>query len=175
MYLRYRNSYREYGESSDTVRQTYSRIKNNIRWHGDFTVSKNIILKTRVEYIYSRDKENKNGFMMYQDFIYRSSDSRFTTSFRYAWFNTDSYNERFYAYENDLLYTFSVPAYYYKGNRVYLLSSYKISETVTVWLRIANTFFSDHDTIGSGGEEIKGNNKTDVKAQVVIKFRKSNP
>jgi len=170
MYLRYRNSYREYGESSDTIRQTYSRIKNNIRWHGDFTVSKNIVLKTRAEYIHNQGKENKNGFMMYQDFIFRSSNSRFTTAFRYAWFNTDSYDERFYAYENDLLYVFSVPAYYYKGNRVYLLCSYKITDKITAWLRIANTFFSDRETIGSGGEEIDGNHKTDVKTQIIIKL-----
>ena len=170
MYLRYRNAYREYGESSDTIKQTYSRIKNNIRWHGDFTVSKNIVLKTRAEYTHNQGKENKSGFMMYQDFIYRTANNRFTTAFRYAWFNTDSYDERFYAYENDLLYTFSVPAYYNKGNRVYLLFSYKISENITAWLRIANTFYSDKETIGSGGEEIYGNNKTDVKAQVVIKL-----
>jgi hypothetical protein len=170
MYLRYRNSYREYGESNDTIRQTYSRIKNNIRWHGDFTVSKNIVLKTRVEYNHTQSKENGNGFLMYQDFVFRSSDKRFTTSFRYAWFNTDSYNERFYAYENDLLYVFSVPAYYYKGNRVYVVSSYKISDNVTVYLRIANTFYSNRESIGSGGEEIYGNNKTDVKAQMVIKL-----
>ena len=170
MYLRYRNSYREYGESSDTIKQIYSRTKNNIRWHGDFTVSKNIVLKTRAEYIHNQGKENKNGFMMYQDFVYRTVNNRFTTAFRYAWFNTDSYDERFYAYENDLLYVFSVPAYYYNGNRVYLLLSYKISENITAWLRIANTFYSNRESIGSGGEEIYGNNKTDVKAQVVIKL-----
>jgi len=172
MYLRYRNSYREYGESTDTIKQTYSRLKNNIRWHGDFTVSKNIILKTRAEYVYNQNqgRENKNGFMMYQDVVYRTSNNRFTTSLRYAWFNTDSYDERFYAYENDLLYTFSVPAYYYKGNRVYVVCSYKITNNITVWLRIANTSYSDREKIGSGGEEIYGNNKTDVKAQVIIKL-----
>ena len=170
MYLRYRNTYREYGESSDTVRQTYSRTKNNLRWHGDFTVSKNIFLKTRAEYTHNQGKENKSGFMMYQDFVYRSTNNRFTTSFRYAWFNTDSYDERFYAYENDLLYTFSVPAYYYNGNRVYLMFSYKISEHITAWLRLANTFYSNKETIGSGGEEIYGNNKTDIKTQIIIKL-----
>ncbi|MCL2041159.1 MAG: helix-hairpin-helix domain-containing protein [Bacteroidales bacterium] len=172
MYLRYRNTTREYGESSDTIKQTAPRTKNNIRWQGDFTVSKNIVLKTRAEYNHNQreSKENTSGFMMYQDFVYRSSNSRFTTALRYAWFNTDSYDDRFYAYENDLLYTFSVPAYYYKGNRVYLLCSYKITENITAWLRIANTFYSDKNTIGSGGEEIYGNNKTDVKAQIIIKL-----
>jgi len=170
MYLRYRNSYREYGESSDTIKQTYSRIKNNIRWQGDFSVSRNIVLKTRAEYIHNQGKENKSGFMMYQDIIYRSTANRFTTAFRYAWFNTDSYDERFYAYENDLLYTFSVPAYYYNGNRVYIMFSYKITDNITAWLRIANTSYSNRESIGSGGEEIYGNNKTDVKAQVVIKL-----
>ena len=172
MYLRYRNSYREYGESTDTIRQTYSRIKNSIRWHGDFTVSKNIILKTRVEYVYNQNhgRDNNKGLMMYQDVVYRLSNNRFTAALRYAWFNTDTYDERFYAYENDLLYVFSVPAYYYKGNRVYVVCSYKVTSNITVWLRIANTSFSDRETIGSGGEEIYGGNKTDVKAQVIIKL-----
>jgi hypothetical protein len=48
--------------------------------------------------------------------------------------------------------------------------SYKITDNITAWLRIANTSFSNRESIGSGGEEIYGNNKTDVKAQVVIKL-----
>ncbi|MDR0365107.1 MAG: helix-hairpin-helix domain-containing protein [Bacteroidales bacterium] len=170
MYLRYRNSYREYGYSGDVVHQTYDRIKHNLRWQGDFNISKNIALKTRLEYVHNKTSEHKNGFLMYQDVIYKSSNARFLTSFRYAWFNTDSYDERMYAYESDLLYTFSVPAYYYKGNRIYLMCSYKISDITAIWLRISNTHYTDRETIGSGGEEIYGNNRTEIKAQVVIKL-----
>lgn len=170
LYLRYRNTYREYGLSGDVVRQTYDRKKHSVRLQGDFSVSRNITLKNRVEYVHNRTDENKNGFLMYQDVVFKTNNSRFSTSLRYAWFNTDSYDERMYAYESDLLYMFSVPAYYYKGNRVYLLCSYKITDKITVWLRIANTHYSDRESIGAGGEEIYGNNRTDARAQIVIKI-----
>lgn len=170
MYLRYRNSLRELGVVENLIRRTAALTKHSIRWHGDFSITGNLTLKTRLEYIVTLSKERRNGFLMYQDITYRTKDTRFSSSLRYAWFNTDSYDERIYAYENDLLYVFSVPAYYYKGNRIYLLCSYKITKNITAWLRISNTFYSDRDSIGGGGEEIYGSNRTDVKVQIVMKI-----
>jgi hypothetical protein len=170
MSLRYRNNYREYSDNNNVVKQTSGQRKNNIRWQGNFSVSKNIALKTNAEYVITNSNVQKEGFLMYQDFVYRTPNSRFTATFRYAWFNTDSYDERMYAYESDLLYIFSVPAYYYKGNRFYVMCSYKINEHITAWLRMSNTSYFDRQTIGSGGEEIYGNNKADIRAQIIIKL-----
>jgi hypothetical protein len=87
-----------------------------------------------------------------------------------AYFNTDSYDSRIYAYENDVLYAVSFPAYYGKGWRYYLIGKMPISRNLDAWIRLAQTNVSDRATIGSGTSEIDGNRKTDLKVQLKYSF-----
>ena len=48
----------------------------------------------------------ETGYLIYQDVVYKPKSSPFSFSFRYGLFDTDSYNSRIYAYENDILYVF---------------------------------------------------------------------
>jgi hypothetical protein len=89
---------------------------------------------------------------------------------RIAWFNTESYNSRIYAYENDLLYMFSIPAYFGRGFRTYLNLKYKISKNIEAWFKLANTTLNNAESIGSGYSEISGNKKTEVKFQLRLKI-----
>ena len=114
--------------------------------------------------------KNEKGFMVYQDVIYQSLKSPFTFTFRYAMFETDSYDSRIYAYENDVLYAFSIPAYYYRGNRTYLIIKYSGIRNIDCWFRIAQTFYNNKTEIGSGLDEISGNAKTEIKAQLRFSF-----
>lgn len=169
-YLRYRYRYRQKNDSDETAKRITDIEKHSIRLHGDFSVTKNITMKSRFEYVINTQKEKTNGFIMYADLNYKTLNGKFSASMRYAWFDTDTYDDRIYAYENDMLYQFTVPAYYYQGSRVYLLLSYKITDKLSCWLRISNSNFSNQETIGSNGETIYGNNKTEVKAQVSWKL-----
>ena len=108
--------------------------------------------------------------MVFQDIQYNMEKFPLNIISRVAWFNTDSYNSRIYAYENDLLYTFSIPAFFGKGLRSYLNLNYKISEKIDCWFKIANTFWSDRDVISSGYNEIQGKNKTELKFQLRLKI-----
>ena len=91
-------------------------------------------------------------------------------SARLAWFSTDSYNTRIYAYENDLLYTYSIPAYFGKGIRSYLNLKYSINKNTDCWFKMANTSWNDRETSGSGYNEINGRHKTELKFQLRWKF-----
>jgi hypothetical protein len=75
-----------------------------------------------------------------------------------------------YAYENDVLYAFSVPAYYDKGIRTYLVMSYSFPKGLVVWFRIAQTHLPGVNTIGSDLNEIEGNSRTEIKLQIRITF-----
>lgn len=116
------------------------------------------------------------GFMMYQDIIYKPVNIPWSFSARYALFDTDDFASRIYAYENDLLYTFSVPAYFYRGTRTYLNVRYKGIRNLTLEARIAQTYLAgrtanvDFETFGSGREEIEGRTRTEVKFQMKVKF-----
>ena len=116
------------------------------------------------------DKVRKNGYLIYQDVIWKPVKFPFSLTTRYALFDTDTFDERIYAYENDILYAFSVPAYYYKGSRVYLLLNYKISKHFECWLRYSRSWFSNVNSLGSGLDEISGNTRSELKAQIRYKF-----
>ena len=101
---------------------------------------------------------------------YKKLSFPFSFSLRYAIFDTESFNSRIYAYENDVLYAFSIPAYNGRGTRFYVTTKYRIKRGVDLWLRFAQTYYTDRVTIGSGREEIDGNTRSEVKAQLRFKF-----
>ncbi len=149
-----------------------STNQTNYRYNVTYKVSESVKLRNRVEVVEyqfgTNDKEY--GFMVYQDVMYKALSSPISLTFRYALFDTDSYNSRIYSYENDVLYYFSIPAYYYRGSRTYLTLRYTIKKGVDVWLRWAQWYYSNRSTINSGLNEIQGNTKTEVKIQFRLKF-----
>ena len=95
----------------------------------------------------------------------------FTLTLRYAIFDTKSYNSRIYAFENEVLYGYSVPALYYKGQRAYVLINWDITRNFEIWVRVAQTVYDNQKTISAGSlNEIKANHKTDIKLQLRLKF-----
>jgi hypothetical protein len=84
---------------------------------------------------------------------------------RLQYFETAGYNSRIYAYENDVLYSYSIPALFDKGFRYYLTLSYKVGKNFTCWIRCSQTVYRDKNSIGSGTDEIAGNKKTEIKIQ----------
>jgi hypothetical protein len=75
-----------------------------------------------------------------------------------------------YAYESDVLYAFSIPSYYYKGSRFYLLGRYSFGRSLDLWVRYSITHYSNKQVIGSGLDEIDGNNKSEIKLQLRYRF-----
>lgn len=172
MRLRYRYKQRERNISSDAfmpVLEPYE--KQNIRFHIQYQVNRNLTLRNRVEWVLntSNGKNPRHGYMMYQDVIWRPR-TQWAFSARYALFDTDTFDERIYAYENDVLYAFSVPAYYYRGSRTYLLIRYQASRKLDFWFRLSQTWFASESSLGSGLDMIDGNTRTEVKAQIRYRF-----
>lgn len=175
MYIRVKE--RKKGENTDIdltegIDYTVYRKQTNYRYNISYQISPSFKLKSRVELVNSHLEETPTevGYLIYQDVIYQPMKSPFSFSFRYGIFDTDSYNARIYAYENDVLYAFSIPAYYNRGARTYLTVRYKVKRGIDVWLRYGATFYDNLDVISSGLEEIQGNTKSEIKAQVRFKF-----
>lgn len=170
--IRQRNKQKNNTLSSSEIPGIVDEERTNYRIHFDYQVTKTIRLKSRLEWLnYQVDGGNKElGFLIYQDLILKRPNSPFSLAFRYAMFDTDSYSSRIYAYENDVLYAFSVPAYYHRGIRTYLTMRYKASKTLDLWLRYGLTQYDDIAVIGSGLEEIQGNRRSEIKLQARYKF-----
>lgn len=149
-----------------------NRTQTNYRYNLTFNVSKSVKLKSRVELINTQLDESpmEVGYLVYQDIVFQSLKSPLSFSFRYGIFDTDSYDARIYAYENDVLYSFSIPAYYNRGTRTYLTLRYKVFKGIDVWLRYGATFYDNVASISSGLEEIQGTTKSEIKAQIRFKF-----
>jgi hypothetical protein len=95
---------------------------------------------------------------------------KYSGNMRLQYFETDGYDSRLYAYENDVLYSFSIPVFYDKGYRYYVNVNYDVNKKMTVWFRWAQTVFKNKETIGSGLDEIIGNKRTEVKLQMLYSF-----
>ncbi len=144
----------------------------NIRFHIDNKLSKAFSLRTRFDagFYQNGDLEKQTGFGVYQDVVFQPINLPFSISARYAIFDTDGYSIRFYSYENDLLNSFSVPAYYNQGMRYYLNIRYRGIRNLSLEFRIARLRFLDQDTIGGGLSEIDAPHRTEIKAQVKYTF-----
>lgn len=116
------------------------------------------------------DKNLETGYLMYQGFQIKPVNKDLSVSFRYLLFDTDSYDTRLYAFEQDVPFSFSVPAFSGKGSRFYCMFSSAITRHISVILRFAQTFYSDRNVISSGPDEISGNKKSDIKAVMKISF-----
>lgn len=173
-YFRYRKRSRSRNESQNEegIDALVEENNSNYRLHFSYKVNSDFTLKSRVEYTTYQLGENKteNGLLIYQDLSFKRLSFPLSFSVRYALFETDSYNSRIYAYESDVLYAFSVPAYNGRGTRFYLLAKYHISRNIDFWVRYAQTYYTDRMTIGSGKDEIMGNTRSEVKAQLRIKL-----
>ena len=170
LYLRFKNETRDhkFKESGRYINLPEQFRKSRI--HFQYFFSESVKLKSRFEHVFYNGLESESGFMLFQDAQYSSKSIPLNLSARVAWFNTKSYNSRIYAYENDLLYTFAIPAYFGKGFRTYLNLKYKISEKAEVWFKLANTLRNDVENLSSGYNEIPGNQKTEVKFQLRLKL-----
>jgi hypothetical protein len=148
-----------------------SDIKNDYRFHISYPISKSFTFRDRVEILFfNSENKQKQGFLIYHDIIFKKNHSPFSFSFRYCLFDTDDYDTRIYAYENDMLYNYSIPFFYYKGRRYYLNFHYKINKLIEIWLRYSETYLINRNIISSGPTQINGNTKSEVKIQVRILF-----
>ena len=137
-----------------------------------FKINRTITLKSRVELLWFAAKTNlqEQGFSTYFDFLYKPILRPWAGNLRFQYFDSDGYNSRLYAYENDVLFSYAIPIFYNKGLRYYINYNYNINKCFFIWLKIARTLYSGQTVIGSGLDEILGNKKTDLKLQVLYKF-----
>lgn len=142
------------------------QIINRVRINFSQKINEYIGLKSRIEWsLYSKLTDEK-GMLVYQDVHYKPLGKRFSINGRLAYFKTDGYDSKLYAYENDLLYSFSVPALYGKGIRTYLNVRQSLSEQWSLWLKLAATH-----RFPATGTENKGESETRSELKVQLRYQ----
>ncbi|MFZ1369422.1 MAG: hypothetical protein WAR78_03520, partial [Ferruginibacter sp.] len=146
--------------------------RRNWRSQLNYKVNAVIMIRTRAEIVWFDKKggAEEQGFLSYIDVLYKPLLNPLSGNFRLQYFETGGYNSRLYAYENDVLYHFSIPVFYDKGYRYYININYDINKKISLWGRWSQTIYKDKTLIGSGLDEIAGNTKTEIRVQVLYKF-----
>jgi hypothetical protein len=157
-------------ESTVAAVQNVERTKALLQ--ATYNLSPELSMNSRIALVFFNPEmqANEKGFLISQDIRYKMRKIPLSFAFRYAIFDTDSWNTRLYVYESDVLYAFSIPAYYDKGCRYYLNIGYKLLDKVQFWFRVSQTYYVEKEEISSGLSAIEGNKQTDVKLQMQIKF-----
>lgn len=170
IYTRFRNETKQSNQSGNITVANFlvSIPKKSWRTQVMYKISPALALRNRIELLwYGSTEENKeNGFLTFFDFIYKPMLKPISGVLRLQYFETDSYNSRIYAYENDVLYSYSIPSFSDKGFRYYLTLNYDLTKKVSFWLRWAQTVYQNRNTVGSGLDEIQGKRRTEAKMQV---------
>lgn len=144
--------------------------RQQFRLNFQTTVERQLNLRTRLEVSrYSQEGNVSRGILFYQDVSWKIG-FKYKLTARYAIFDTDDFNSRIYAYENDILGFFSIPPYYRTGNRVYLIFNWKPTRKLEFWGRVAQSRFQDEPIVGSGLQAVSGPNQTEFKLQLRYKF-----
>ncbi|MCB0774356.1 MAG: helix-hairpin-helix domain-containing protein [Flavobacteriales bacterium] len=169
---RHQNKPRNTGESLPGVPPLVGTRQENYRFNASYRVSDGVTLRTRVERVdYRRGEEPlERGFMLYQDVIHRPKRGRVEYTGRIMVFATDSYDARIYAYESDVPGVFGLPPIYGRGMKWYTMLRWSVARHVDIWARYGITVYTDRTVIGSGMQEIHGDQKSDLKLEMRLKF-----
>ena len=105
------------------------------------------------------------------DLTAKSINDRVSATFRASYFDTQDYDSRVYAFENDVPYSFYIPAFYQNGLRFYLNLKVKATENLTFYVKASQTrYVGDIQSISSGDSMIESNHRTDLKFHIRYQF-----
>lgn len=166
-YIRWR-----FEEKPEDLAQHFEKLKipqnssrSYLRFHLMIAKHRKLSYQARIEWSFIHKDTLYQGVLFYQDLRWQFSQT-FSLSTRYTLFDTDDYESRIYAFEHQLPYRYFVPAFYGKGSKVYFLAHWKFAKHFALWIRIAQLFYYDRNTISSGLSEIRDNKKTEYSFQV---------
>ncbi|HKM92587.1 MAG TPA: helix-hairpin-helix domain-containing protein [Prolixibacteraceae bacterium] len=171
-YLRFKTETNsEKSSESAPIKPDEQQQTNRARFNANWIISDQLTLKFRTEWSgYKKNGMMENGWLVFTD-IATHPFEKLSAVARFAWFNTESYNSRVYAYENDVPEYFYIPAFNSHGLRYYVNMSYAILQNLKINLKFSQTnYLDDEFTIGSGNTLIEGNKRSELRAQLRYRF-----
>jgi hypothetical protein len=124
-------------------------------------------LRSRIEWMTYQveDFDQTNGFLAYQEAVVKPLGSRVYGTVRYALFDTENFDTRVFAYENDLFSSLSIPGFSGQGSRYYINLHWRVND----WLRLETRWEEtiQNRVVTDSGET--GRNRA-IKLQARIQF-----
>lgn len=108
------------------------------------------------------------GSLTYQQITIKRE--RFGLNLRFLLFDTDAWENRIYAYEPGVRYSFSFPSYYGRGTRSTAVASIKISKRLKLRLKYGTTHYAHRHETGTGRDARPGDTVRDAEIQLEMKW-----
>jgi len=170
--FRYEKKPINFNPDNSYLNAVVGRPKKSLRTEFDYKIDNRFTLRSRVELLVFDEKNQfrQNGYLAFAQVNYKPPLKPFSANMRLSYFETDGYDSRIYASENDVLYGYSIPVFFDNGYRYYFNAHYKVSRKLSLWARFAQTIYTNKTSIGSGLDAVNGNKKSEIKMQGIYSF-----
>jgi hypothetical protein len=165
-----------YGRTIDTIQDKW---QDQHRIELRYRPSPSLRFKTRFEAIHLLYPKNQGeidcsehiekGFILFHD-INIKTKFRFQVTARWTTFDTDSYDSRIYAYENDLPGVLAIKPLYDQGIRWFLLLRWQPIRSCTISLKYSTTYHDGVTEWGTGSDRVEGDTIRHLGIQADFRF-----
>lgn len=131
--------------------------------YSSFPITNNLQLKFAVQL--SKQAQGE-GVLLYEDLVYKVTKSLCLSS-RIALFDAP-YENRLYAWEDDVMYVFSSSQYFYSGTYFYLVSKWKINKHWQFHIKISHCHYDNKYILPETYDLY--NNERKIKANIMLQF-----
>lgn len=142
LYIRFRREHRQMNMSpiSSGISPVLDSKRQSIRAQIEHKIDLSWSFRSRVEFNHIEEHGvSKHGYLGYGEAFYKAGKYPFSLNFRLMACETDSYDSRIYAFENDVRYFNIVPAHYDKFIRFYVNFAFDINPAVQFFFKLAKT------------------------------------
>ena len=174
IYTRFRSETKQGNQPGNTDPSSFlvTLPRQNWRTQLSYKINPSFTIRSRTEILWydKKDVNEELGFLSFADVIYKPLLKKYSANARLQYFETDGYNSRIYAYENDVLFYYSIPAFFNKGFRYYFNFNYDLNAKISFWLKWSQTLYKNVESIGSGLDEIRGSTKSEIRVLARVNF-----
>jgi hypothetical protein len=149
------------GNPENQIPSPVESLSRSVRCSARYTPNESVSFITQAGYKIVQPSGG-TGFLLLQDINLKKSGLPVSIWFRYAIFNTASYESGIYTWENDLLNSFSIPVLYGNGSRSYLMVSWKPSRRAELRFKYGIT-----SSIGANNI-LKNSNEFRIQAKLAL-------
>jgi hypothetical protein len=186
IYSRFRHETKESNtaDSGSTLPTPVPVTRLNWRTHISYRLNKSVELRSRVETIWyaaNGNQQKETGFLFFTDVFVKPVLRPFSFNARLQYVETDGYNSRLYAWENTVLYNFSIPALFNKALRYIINVNYRLMPRPATQrtkkfnclfsLSCAQAVYPSITAIGATKAVTEAYSKTDCKLQIIFSTR----
>ena len=159
-----KNSQKNNADKTDLTDDCTQRLRFAATFRG-----RTLSLRTQLDGAANKYKEEGKGWMIGEHVAWQAM-KQVRLSVSAAYFHTDNYASRLYAYEPGLLYQMSFPAFYGKGFHVATHVRADVNSHLMMIARLSVTDYFDRNHISSGLQQIDRSSKTDLELQLRWRF-----